>query len=242
MIDNVTHAGMYLNSDALLHEYTKYYHLFDVFSPQAKDVLMLWGAAYSFPKSFLTTYPDKNIDVVEIDPDITKLAKQFFSLPEDDRLSIIHEDARVFLNTSQKRYDAILWDAFWSFVSIPYQLTTQEAVQKTYDLLKDDGIVILNIIGSLEWRNSYFVQAEYKTYQSIFPEVFVIPVHSSDKQVRQNLMLVAAKNSDSLNYETQNPIYEEYLSKKLYLELEPTTQILTDDFAPVDYYVGKMAR
>lgn len=55
-------------------------------------------------------------------------------------------------------------------------------------------------------------------------------------------MLVAAKNPDSLNSETDNTQYQTYLSKRTYLELDTNTQILTDDFAPVDYYVGKMVK
>jgi spermidine synthase len=99
---------MYLDSDELLHEYTKYYHLFNVFNPKAKDILMLGGAAYGFPKSFLSTYKDKHLDVVEIDPEMTRLAKEYFSLKDDKNLSIYDEDARVYLNHTEKKYDAIL--------------------------------------------------------------------------------------------------------------------------------------
>lgn len=148
-IDDVTHAGMYLDSPELLHNYTKYYHLFDVFLPEAKDIVMFGGAAYSFPKSFLASYKEKQLDVVEIDPGITEIAKNYFGLTEHSNLEIYHQDARVFLNTSQKKYDVILGDAFGSYYSIPYQLTTREAAQKKYDMLTKNGIVILNIISSL---------------------------------------------------------------------------------------------
>jgi len=49
-IDNVTHAGMYLESDKLVYPYTRYYHIFDTLMPNAQNMLMLWGSAYSFPK------------------------------------------------------------------------------------------------------------------------------------------------------------------------------------------------
>jgi len=77
-IDNVTHAGRYLESDELLYDYTKAYHLFSTLLPDAQEVVMFGGAAYSYPQSFVKTYPDKNIDVVEIDKDLTKLAKKYF--------------------------------------------------------------------------------------------------------------------------------------------------------------------
>lgn len=111
---------------------------------------MFGGAGYSFPKDFLKKYPDSTIEVVEIDPGITELARKYFHLQESPKLTIQHEDGRVFLNRAKKGYDVVFGDAFSSQYSIPYQLTTTEAVQRTYDILNDNGIVILNVISSIE--------------------------------------------------------------------------------------------
>jgi len=240
-IDNVTHAGMYLESNNLVYPYTRYYHLFDTLLPNAQNMLMLWGAAYWFPKSFLDRYPNKNLDVVEIDETATQIARKHFRLVDDPRLTIYHQDARVYLNSSNTKYDAILWDAFGSYLSIPYQLTTLEVVQKKYDMLEKNWIVILNIISSLEWEKAKFLQAEYKTYAQVFPEVFVLPVRDQfNSSAVQNIILIAAKNPDSLNYITDNDNHIEYLSRKRYLNIPENTEILTDDFAPVDYYISKL--
>lgn len=239
-IDNIVHAGIYLDSDELLHEYTKYYHLFNIFYPNSKKVVMFWGAAYAFPKSFLIAYPDKTIDVIEIDPWITEIARQHFYLHDHPNLHIYHQDARMFLNTSEEKYDAILGDAFWNYYSIPYQLTTKEVVQKKYDMLTDDGVVILNMIGSLSWDSSKFIQAEYKTYQEVFPEVFLLPVSSMDTYQDQNIMLVALKNPQTASYRTYTKEYEDFLSRKIYLQVPEDTITLTDDFAPVDYYTSAL--
>lgn len=238
-IDNITHAGMFLENNDLVYEYTKYYHLHDVLFPTSKKVLLLWGAAYSYPKNFLESYPDKTLDVVEIDEKISEIAQKHFRLEENPRLKIYHEDARVFLNRNQEKYDVILGDAFGSYFSVPYQLTTQEVVQKKYDMLSESGVVLLNLIGSLSGETSLFVNAEYNTYKTIFDEVFLLPVRSIDAQRVQNIILVAAKNKESLSFDTKNKEYAYYLSKKQYLNT-PNRQILTDNFAPVDYYVGKM--
>jgi spermidine synthase len=68
---------------------------------------------------------------------MTDIAKKHFRLEPNPRLSIYHQDARVFLNNTENTYDAILGDAFGSFFSIPYQLTTLEVAQKKYDLLSE---------------------------------------------------------------------------------------------------------
>jgi len=241
-IDNITHAWMYMNSLDLVHEYTKYYDLFNVLNPDARDLVMFWWAAYGYPKHFLSLYPEKHIDVVEIDPKITEIAKEHFNLQDDSRLGIFHGDARVFLNTVDKQYDTILWDAFGSYFSIPYQLTTRETVQQKYDLLNDNGVVILNLISSLEWPKAKFLEAQYHTYKQIFPEVFIIPVSSYEKYDAQNIILIAAKNPEELNFETQNNLYTSYLSKKKYLNIPEWTKILTDDYAPVDSYISELTK
>jgi hypothetical protein len=48
-INNECHSAMYLESDALVSEYAKSYHLIRHFYPDFKNCLMLGGAGYSFP-------------------------------------------------------------------------------------------------------------------------------------------------------------------------------------------------
>lgn len=200
---------------------------------------MLGWAGYSYPKSYLETYPDASIDVVEIDPGITEIAKKHFWLRADPRLHIIHEDARVFLNTNTHQYDAILGDAFSSWYSLPYQLTTQEAVQKHYESLTETGVVILNIIGALEGEMSDFFRAEYHTYASVFPYVQVFPVHDpKDTHTIQNIILVALKTPPPPPQNT-DPQMSAFLSHQYTWEISHDLPLLTDEYAPVEHYVSK---
>lgn len=238
-INNENHSAMFLNSDELVNEYTKYYHLAAHFNPDFKKTLMIGGAGYSYPKSFLATYPDATIDVVEIDSQVTELAKKYFRLKEDTRLTIYHEDGRVYLNKTTAKYDVIFGDAFSSHYSIPYQLTTKEAVQKKYNILNDNGVVILNIISSIEGDKGRFLRAEYATYKSIFPQVYLFPVRTSDNgQIVQNIILVALKSNQKPAWSDADPKLNEYLQHLWAKEIINDTPILTDDFAPVDYYIN----
>lgn len=240
-INNENHSSMFLDSDELVNEYTKYYHLARHFKPDFKKTLMLGGAGYSYPKSFLNEYPEAAIDVIEIDPTITNLAKKYFNLKENPRLTIYHEDGRVFLNKTLEKYDIIFGDAFSSHYSIPYQLTTREAVQKKYDILNDSGVVILNIISSIEGEKGKFLRAEYATYKSIFPQVYLFPVEEKENGEKvQNIILIALKNSGSITFENSDPILNEYLKHLWEEKIDTDMPILTDDFAPVDYYINKI--
>ncbi|MGB6371016.1 MAG: fused MFS/spermidine synthase [Atribacterota bacterium] len=239
-INNENNSSMFLDSDELVNEYTKYYHLAKHFNPNFKKTLMLGGAGYSYPKDFLHKYPEATIDVVEIDPKVTELAKKYFRLEENPRLTIYHEDGRVFLNKTQGKYDVIFGDAFNSLHSLPYQLTTKEAVQKKYNILNDDGIVILNIISAIEGEKGKFLRAEYATYKSLFPQVYLFPVaYSGASNIVQNIILVALKSEKDQTFNDSDPKLNEYLQHLWKKTVDADIPILTDNFAPVAYYINK---
>ena len=239
-INNEAHSSMYLESDELVSEYAKSYHLIRHFYPDFKSCLMLGGAGYSFPKSYLKTYPNAKIDVVEIDPKVTQLAKDYFKLKEDPRLGIYHNDGRTYLNHTDKTYDVILGDAFNSSYSIPYQLTTQESAQKMHDILNEDGVVILNIISSIEGDSGKFFRSEYATFKAVFPQLLVYPLRDSKNgNTIQNIFLIALKSKDKIYPLTSDEIdINNRLEKFWHKDIPNDLPILTDDFAPVDYYIG----
>lgn len=68
----------------------------------------------------------------------------------------------------------------------------------------------------------------------------MIPVRNTEKTEAQNIMLVAMKKPEVINFETQNPEYQNYLSKKMYLTPSEDALVLTDDFAPVNSYISKL--
>ena len=239
-INNENHSSMFLKSDELVNEYTKYYDMVRHFNPTFRKALMLGGGGYSYPKDYLRKYPENTIDVVEIDPAVTRLAKQFFNLKDNPRLRIYHEDGRTHINRTRETYDVIFSDAFTSRYAVPYQLTTQEAIEKQYNILNDGGLVILNIISALEGDNGKFLRAEYATYKQIFPQVYLFPVQSTDALELQNIILVALKsNQKPLLTSTDQKIHG-YLQHIWKSEIQEDMPILTDDHAPVEYYINNI--
>ncbi|NCO04741.1 MAG: spermidine synthase [Candidatus Magasanikbacteria bacterium] len=236
-INNESSSAMFLDGDDLVYEYTKFYRLANHFAPTLSRALMLGGAAYSYPKDFLDMFPEATLDVVEIDPAVTKLSRAYFSLPTTDRLHIFHEDGRTFLHRSTDTYDVIFGDAFLSLYSIPYQLTTKEAVEEMYRLLDDDGIVLTNVISSVEGDKGKFLRAEYETYASVFPHVEVFPVRTNTEgDRRQNIILFASKSDKPLVFENADEELQSYLSQRWTRPIPHDVPVLTDDFAPVEYY------
>lgn len=230
-------SAMFLDSDDLVFPYTKYYHLARYFNPGFKNSLMIGGGAYSFPKDYLKKYTDAKIDVVEIDPGITQIAKEYFKLEDNSRLKNYNEDGRVFLNQTKNKYDAIFGDAFSSAASIPFQLTTKEAVQKQYDILNDNGVVVLNLLSAISGEKGDFLRAEYATFKSVFPQVYLfLPDGPTIQDQMQNIILVALKSNKTFNFKTKDKEISGYLKNLFAGEIKNDMPVLTDDFAPVEYY------
>ncbi|MEI7498622.1 MAG: fused MFS/spermidine synthase [Candidatus Falkowbacteria bacterium] len=239
-INNENHSSMYLDGTDLVNTYTKYYHLIAHFNPEFSNSLMIGGAGYSFSKDYLLQYPKATMDVVEIDPMMTTIAKQYFQLKDDARLNSYHQDGRIFLNQNNKKYDAIFGDAFGSRYSIPFQLTTREAVQKMYNGLTDNGVAIVNIISAIEGKNGKFLRAEYRTYAEIFPHVLVLPVKNwQDGYAVQNLILIALKSPNEPLLSSANQELNEFISHRWQKPISSDMPILTDDYAPVDDYISE---
>jgi len=231
-------SAVYLDGDDLAFRYTPFYHLLRHFRPGFANTLMIGGAGYTFPRDYLRTYPDAAIDVVEIDPKMTEIARQYFRLDDDPRLNIIHEDGRVFLNSAETaRYDVVLMDAFGSLFSVPYHLTTVEAVRNISRVLDDDGIAIFNVGSAIRGSESKFLQAEYATYEAVFPRVLLFKVNldASDEET-QNVIIVACKSDCGAGSAPADAEIERMLSHLYTKDFPRNLPILTDDLAPVEYY------
>ena len=220
----------------LVFEYTKYYDLMFKSKNEIDDVLLIGGAGYSYPKYYISHYPDRKMDVVEIDGKITEIAKKYFYLDdlikdyninENHRLNLITEDGRTYLNRCEKKYDAILNDAF-SGENPAKTLTTLENIKNIKKSLNENGLYLTNIISSLDGSNSKFIKAEVNTLNQVFKNVYAIPCQNLDnsKDV-QNIMVIAT--DDSIKYDNT---YD--------LKIDKNEIIITDDFCPIDKLVPQV--
>lgn len=217
----------------LTADYLKYYDLFNYYQENTENVLMIGGAAYTYPSYFLEQYKDKKIDVVEIDSKMTELAEKYFDLnTQNENLNIYHEDGRRYINTTQNKYDCILIDAFKG-LNVPFQLTTEEALIQAKRNLNQNGIVITNIISALDGKNANFIKYEYATYKKVFKDVKIFKVQNgmfNDDEL-QNLILVGFKG----NVIEKNDEYNKYkkLLKNEVPDFSSDKNVVTDELCPV---------
>lgn len=157
-----------------------------------KSLLLIGGGTYTLPMTLLSELSDIHIDAVEIDAGLEILAKEFFGLTDNPRLSIIHLDGRQFLETSDKRYDMILVDAFEDLI-IPTKLSELSAIQRLHKRLFKTGTLAANIISSLKVNRTSILQQQAQTYSKVFPFVSTYPAsHGYPHWLPQNYLLIAS--------------------------------------------------
>ena len=132
---------------------------------------------------------------------------------------------------NDKKYDAVFIDAFKG-LNAPFELTTYEAMQKVYDSLNESGMVITNIISSLEGEDTDFIKYEYSTYKAVFDDVKVFKVNPNQaNDEEQNLILVGIKGNANINTDKEEE-YRELLSNEV-KDFTSHKPIVTDDYAPI---------
>ena len=232
------HSAMFLDIPAALAlPYARYFRLGPGFRPHPRRALVLGGGAFSYPRDLLRYSPETMVDVVELDPGVTRVAREYFGLRDDPRLTIYHEDGRSFINRDGPAYDTVFLDVFWGR-TIPFHLATLEAARRIRARLSADGVLAVNVISAIDGPAGQFLRAEYATLRRVFPQVLVFPVLYPDDGTRvQNVILVASRSSTPLGPPEGHAIlYWGHLWRNPIVEDLPP---LTDDLAPVEQYTDR---
>ena len=222
----------------LYSDYTKFYDLAFHYKPDAKKILMLGGGGYCVPKHITATRPGTAVDVVELDPGITDVARKYFNLEDRPGQRIFHEDARMFVNreseSGAQKYDAVFEDVFGSSYNIPFHMTTAECMRKIRAMMSDDGVFVVNIISSLDGE---LFSGIYASVASAFPVVMIYPAtYPNSSRVRQNIMIVALANENEPYRAPDDDYMASLLAHRWTNSFVPKIDAFTDAFAPVEKY------
>jgi len=130
------------------------------FFPAKKNVLLVGLGAGSIYKNLRDK--EMNIETVEIDRRIYDYGIKYFGMePHKNYVT----DGRYFLNTTKKKYDLIILDVIIG-ENVPGQLITVECFKKCYDLLSDQGTLIIEHGGVHSFNTSGFVPSVIKTLRA----------------------------------------------------------------------------
>jgi len=200
-LDGQRHSAMD-KSDPTRHvfEYTRYFHLPYLVAENPDDidrVLFVGGGGFSGPKRFAEEY-NATIDVVELDPEVVRVAQQYFEADEYE-MNVHTGDGRRFLRNTEHTYDLIVLDAYKKN-KVPFQLTTREFMSLANDRLSEDGMAYANVISAPSGPASKFYRAEYRTMGEVFPSMYSF--RTSDSGVVQNVEILASKNPERVSQAT----------------------------------------
>ncbi|MEK7138409.1 MAG: fused MFS/spermidine synthase [Patescibacteria group bacterium] len=251
--DKSSSAAMFLDSNDpkdLVYDYSKYYSIYKIIKPDIKNTLIIGGGAYSIPKTLLAESPDIYVDVAEIEPSLFELSKKYFNLKENPRLKNYIQDGRRLLKDSDKQYDLIFSDVYYSLFSVPAHFTTQEFFKLAKQKLSRDGFFIANFIGDLSDSSPSLTMSEIKTFKSVFQNSYFFAVRSTEETKSQNIIFVGIKNNQPIDFESNsitqnsNPFLRSLKNKEIEigkLDLSPHL-ILTDNFSPVEYLTSQVLK
>ncbi|MCS7306541.1 MAG: fused MFS/spermidine synthase [Thermoguttaceae bacterium] len=142
-------------------------------------VLIVGLGGGTIPSFLRHYYPQLQIDVVELDPEVVKAAKKFFGFKEDQNMRAIVQDGRKYIEQTKLRYDVIFLDAFGA-ENVPPPLTTREFLQACRQALAPGGLVVGNI-----WSRASnpLYDSMVRTYQDVFPTLYILDVPESGNRI-----------------------------------------------------------
>lgn len=230
-------SGMWVNDPIAgqLYPYSDYFRLAMHLNPDFQDVLMLGAGAYTFPKLFQSIWPERRLDIVEIDPVLTKVSETHFAWEASTNTHIVHMDARSYLNQCKKTYDIIISDVFTSPLEVPFQLTTFETYKRHQALLNKDGVLILNVLGNADGQYSRFLKSQYAVAKLVFPHVKLFEVYDEYDLPIKNNMLIAMNSEFDPNFQSNDSTIQHMLSQLKEVTIDESTPILTDNYAPANW-------
>jgi len=133
--------------------------------PAPKRILIIGLGGGSIPTALAELLPEAQIDVVEIDPAVTRVARRYFGFKDGPKMKVIEVDGRVYVKRAIREklsYDAILLDAF-DHEYIPEHLLTREFLAEVKSLLTPTGVLVGNTFSS-----SRLYDHESVTYAAVF--------------------------------------------------------------------------
>ncbi len=215
----------------------------------APRILHLGGGGYTFSRYMATLYPRSINEVVEIDPEVTRVAYSELGLSPELNIQTYNQDARLFLvqRKSNDKYDLVAGDVF-NDLSTPFHLTTLEFDRLVKANMTDNGIYMINIIDDFE--HGRYIPSFIFTLKHVFKHVSLFSTSDTLENLGISTFVIAASDryiepedyksliksngvSVFSDYPSSEAALDKYLSKR-----DPI--LLTDDHVPTDILVAPL--
>ncbi len=253
VLDRTFHAVMWkADPVALFLPYSQLMVASLALVPEPKRGLILGHGGGSLAKWLANRWPELELDVVEFDPVVVRMAEEYFAYQRPPQHHVHARDARVFLNSTERIYDFIWVDAFARHM-IPFHLTTVEFFAELRAHLSSDGVLAVNLASSGEGGDLLRANAVVQTMRGSFPHVESFAVKGPWKSTQtksENLIFFAgnplAQHQLAVTADKVNVLVEQQRLPFETIALLSTHRtepweagvVLTDNYAPYDLLIG----
>ena len=244
VLDNLRHSYVDLNDPTRLEfAYVRaVVSVIDHAYPEGEAIRAyhLGGGGLTVPRYLAVERPGTDSLVSELDGGVVEIDRERLGLDDQPGVEVRVEDGRLGLQRLEgDSRQVIVGDAFGG-VSVPWHLTTREALTEVRRVLTADGVYVANLIdyGSLD-----FARAAAATMAAVFDYVYVAgdPVDiglGSGGLDGGNLVTIASDRALDITA-IENALDSRDTGWSIAAGTDVETwvddaQILTDDFAPVD--------
>lgn len=224
----------------MLFPYTRMMMASLLLNPEPKRILMLGLGGGTLPMALDELLPEARLDVVEIDPAVTRVARDYFGFAPSERVTVIAQDGRVFVKRAAQKgehYDLIMLDAF-NGEYIPEHLMTREFLQEVRGLLAEGGVLAANTFSI-----SALYAHESATYAAVYSPFFNMkPNESGNRVVIASTGPLPDRTLLETRAEALGPRLRRYgiefadLLPLMNSEIDwdPDTRVLTDQYSPAN--------
>ncbi len=211
---------------------------------EAVDRLGLVGlAGGTIAKQYTEVFGPVPIDGWEIDPQIVKVARDYFDMNEPN-LNAVVADGRWALSQSTHSYSVIAVDAYRA-PYIPWELTTVEFFELVRQRLTPDGVLAINLGRTPGDRR--LIEAMSGTIAAVFPSLYLVDVPGSFNSilyatVQPTRSANLVENLLRLEASGAPPQLVAVLERAVgnIRAVPQSTIVFTDDWAPVEQLVNSI--
>jgi spermidine synthase len=129
---------------ALVLAYSRAMMCFALFVPRPRHILMVGLGGGSLAKFCYRHFPHARITVLELRADVIALRAQFCVPPDDERFTVLHADASLWLTQTPDSVDVLLVDGF-DAAGLPQALGSSRFYADCRRALRHGGVLAANI-------------------------------------------------------------------------------------------------